>query len=144
VWANGDVVGPVIGTHGDPTLPFVTPFGLIGLPWWIVAIVIGREIFMAVFRQAAARRGTIISAIGPAKWKTGFQMTWIGAAFFWFFAALAAVKYGWTSDLWRAFAMFNGIVGTVSMIGAIGLTIYSMWLYIRRYGSVLRGRGGLE
>ena len=38
-------------------LQFITPFGQVGLPWWIVAIVIGREIFMTVFRQAAARRG---------------------------------------------------------------------------------------
>ena len=53
---------------------------------------------MTVFRQCAARRGVIISAIGPAKWKTGFQSTWVGAAFFWFFAAAAAAQYEWTSD----------------------------------------------
>ena len=37
-------------------LQFITPFGQIGLPWWIVVIVIGREIFMTIFRHAAARR----------------------------------------------------------------------------------------
>ena len=69
---------------------FVTPFGEVGLPWWIVAIVIGRELFMTIFRQLAARRGVVIAAIGPAKWKTGFQSTWVGAAYFWFFAATLA------------------------------------------------------
>ena len=49
---------------------------------------------MTVFRQLAARRGVVIAAIGPAKWKTGFQSTWVGSAYFWFFAAtLAAARW---------------------------------------------------
>ena len=62
------------------------------LPWWVVAIVLGRELFMTIFRQAAARRGVVIAAIGPAKWKTGFQSVWVGAAYFWFFAATLAAQ----------------------------------------------------
>lgn len=116
---------------------FVTPLGEVGLSWWIVAIVIGREVFMTVFRQFAARKGVVISAIGPAKWKTGFQSTWVGAAFFWFFAATLATQRGWTSDAWKAFAYFNGIVGVVTMIGALFLTLYSLWLYMRRYGHLI-------
>ena len=37
-----------------------TASGLIGrwgLPWWIFAVIVGRELFMTVFRQLAARRG---------------------------------------------------------------------------------------
>jgi CDP-diacylglycerol--glycerol-3-phosphate 3-phosphatidyltransferase len=116
---------------------FVTPFGEVGLSWWIVAIVIGREIFMTVFRQFAARKGVVISAIGPAKWKTGFQCTWVGSAFFWFFAATVAAQRGWSGGAWAAFANFNGIVGVVTMIGALFLTVYSLWLYMRRYGHVI-------
>src|SRR5439155_20582806 len=67
-----------------PTFPFITPLGPVGLPWWVVAIVLGREVFMTVFRQAAHRRGVVIAAIGPAKWKTGFQLVWQGLAYFWF------------------------------------------------------------
>src|SRR5438874_9446173 len=52
-----------------PAFPFVTPLGTIGLPWWVVAIVLGRELFMTIYRQMAARRGVVIAAIGPAKWK---------------------------------------------------------------------------
>jgi CDP-diacylglycerol--glycerol-3-phosphate 3-phosphatidyltransferase len=116
---------------------FVTPLGEVGLSWWIVAIVSGREIIMTVFRQFAARKGVVISAIGPAKWKTGFQCTWVGSAFFWFFAATVAAQRNWSSDAWHAFANFNGIVGVVTMIGALFLTLYSLWLYMRRYGYVL-------
>ena len=138
-WVVPGVVGPVLeGTR--EVWPVVAPWGLVGLPLWVVLIVLGREAAMTVFRKYAARRGVIISAIGPAKWKTGFQSTWAGAAFFWFFAAAAAVEYRWTSAAWRYFAMFNGIVVTVTMIGAVALTLYSLVLYARRYGYLL-GRG---
>ncbi|MEO8910339.1 MAG: CDP-alcohol phosphatidyltransferase family protein [Gemmatimonadaceae bacterium] len=131
---------PLIPTRAENIdagrLPFLTPFGPVGLAWWVVAIVIGREIFMTVFRQAAARRGVVISAIGPAKWKTGFQSVWVGSAYFWFFAATLAIARGWQSTAWHAFAYFNGIVGTVTMVISVILTIYSLILYLRRYASV--------
>lgn len=128
--------------HGDDAGPllFEMPFGRVSLPLWIVLVVLGRELFMTVFRQVAARRGLVISAIGPAKWKTTFQSIWLGAAYFWFFAITLAEHRGWlAADAWRAFALFNGFVGVISMIGAVGLTVYSLWLYLRRYGGqVLR------
>jgi len=137
-WAVPGIVGPVMsGSH--EAWPFVTPFGLVGCPLWIVLIVLGREALMTIFRQVAARRGLIISAIGPAKWKTGFQSVWVGAAFFWFFAADAAAQMHWTAAAWRYFAMFNGIVGTTTMVGAVALTLYSLALYARRYGYILGG-----
>jgi CDP-diacylglycerol--glycerol-3-phosphate 3-phosphatidyltransferase len=137
-WAAPGIVGPVMsGAH--ETWPFVTPFGLVATPMWIVLIVLGREAAMTIFRQYAARRGVIISAIGPAKWKTGFQSVWAGSAFFWFFAAAAAAHMHWTSAAWRYFAFFNGIVGTATMVGAVVLTLYSLGLYARRYGYLLSG-----
>lgn len=119
-----------------PNFPFVTPVGAVGLPWWVVAVVLGREVFMTVFRQAAARRGVVIAAIGPAKWKTGFQLVWQGSAYFWFFAATLAAAKGWTSAAWRSFALFNGTVGTLTMIVAVVLTLYSLVLYLRSFGTV--------
>jgi Phosphatidylglycerophosphate synthase len=32
--------------------PFVTPIGAVGLSLWSVAVVLGRELFMTIFRQA--------------------------------------------------------------------------------------------
>lgn len=116
---------------------FITPFGEVGLSWWILAVVIGREVFMTIFRQFAARKGVVIDAIGPAKWKTGFQCTWVGSAFFWFGAATVAAQRGWSGPAWNAFAYFNGIVGVVTMVAALVLTLYSLWLYMRRYGYVI-------
>jgi phosphatidylglycerophosphate synthase len=114
---------------GDASAPF---------PLWVLVVILGRELFMTLFRQVAARRGVIIAAIGPAKWKTGFQWTWVGTAYFWFAAATASVQYGWDTPLWRAFAYFNGLAGVVTMYVAVALTLYSLWLYLRRYGGVLR------
>jgi len=131
---------PLVPTRAESIdaarLQFATPFGPVGLPWWIVAIVIGREIFMTVFRHAAARRGVVISAIPTAKWKTGFQSVWVGSAYFWFFAATLARAEGWTSNGWRAFANFNGIVGTITMVASVFLTLFSLGIYLRRYAGV--------
>jgi phosphatidylglycerophosphate synthase len=122
--------------HG---FPFETPWGKVGLPWWIVAVVIGRELLMTVFRHLAARRGVVIAAIGPAKWKTGFQSIWVGSAYFWFFAATYAGARGWDNAAWHSFAWFNGIAGVVAMWAAVFLTLYSLWLYVARYGRIFVG-----
>lgn len=123
----------------EDALPFRTPFADVPLAWWIVAVVLGRELFMTVFRQAAARRGVVISAIGPAKWKTGFQSVWVGAAYFWFFAATLAATHQWDAPSWTVFAYFNGIVGVGAMAGALVLTLYSFVLYVRTYGRLFIG-----
>jgi CDP-diacylglycerol--glycerol-3-phosphate 3-phosphatidyltransferase len=117
--------------------PFVTVWGTIGLPLWIVLVVLGREVFMTVFRQAAARRGVVIAAIRPAKWKTGFQLVWQGSAYCWFWTSRLATEHGWDNDiLWRDFALFNGTVGTIMMVLAVILTIYSLVIYLRSFGRV--------
>jgi CDP-diacylglycerol---glycerol-3-phosphate 3-phosphatidyltransferase len=121
--------------------PFVTPLGTVGLPLWVLAIVLGRELFMTVFRQAAAWRGVVIGAIGSAKLKTGFQWVWIGSALFWFAAVRAAADYGWTGrPAWRPVEQFIGTVGVVTMAGAVSLTLYSLAQYLRRYGGLFAHR----
>jgi phosphatidylglycerophosphate synthase len=126
------------------TLPFVTPWGDMSLPWWIVVIVLGRELAMTIFRQAAARRGVVIAAIGPAKVKTIFQLIWQGAAYFWFVVATMALTREWHGAGWHGVALFIGTVGTIVMSVAVLLTLYSLWLYVSRYGRVFvqaRARG---
>jgi CDP-diacylglycerol---glycerol-3-phosphate 3-phosphatidyltransferase len=109
----------------------------LSLPLWAVLVVLGRELFMTVFREVAKRRGVVIAAIGPAKWKTTLQLIWAGAAYFWFFAATLAHERGWGGNYWTTFAQFNGLVVTLSMIGALVLTLYSLGLYLRRYGPIV-------
>lgn len=141
---DGLVDGPWVRDGGWITtaFPFASPFGPISLPLWIVVVVLGRELVMTIFRQIAARRGIIISAIGPAKWKTGFQWVWVGAAFFWFFAATLAAERQWDTLSWHAFALFNSLVGLTTMIGALVLTLYSLWLYGRKFAGPVWRAGG--
>jgi CDP-diacylglycerol--glycerol-3-phosphate 3-phosphatidyltransferase len=118
-------------------LPFHTPVGSVGLSGWVVAIVLGRELFMIAFRQFAKRRGVVISAIGPAKWKTGFQLMWQGSAYCWFFAATLAGARGWNNNgAWNGFALFNGTVATIMMTAAVLLTVYSLAIYLRNFGGM--------
>lgn len=136
-WLIAAWPGDRSGDASQSSFPFVTPFGLVGFPWYVLVIVLGRELFMTLFRQAAVRRGVVISAMGPAKVKTAFQSIWVGAALFWFFALTLARSQDWSGAEWRTFALFNGTVGLLSMVVAVALTVYSLALYIRRYGYLL-------
>ena len=51
-----------------------------------------------------------------------------------------ATTVRWTSLPWRLFAHFNGICGTLSMFGAVFLTLYSLWLYLTRYGGIFTNK----
>jgi hypothetical protein len=98
---------------------------------------------MTIFRQAAVWRGVVIAAIGPAKWKTGFQWTWVGTALFWFSVALILGRVRWPVSVVVPVEDFIGVVGTVAMCGAVVLTLYSLGLYIARYGMIfVRPRAG--
>jgi CDP-diacylglycerol---glycerol-3-phosphate 3-phosphatidyltransferase len=130
--ANGVISGVGPGGPGRDVFPYVTPFGVFGLPWWIIAVVLGREAFMTIYRAVRASKGEIIAASRMGKWKTGFQWTWVGATFFWFAAATAAAQYHWSGPWWVGFAYFNGTVNIVSMVVAVALTLYSQLLYLRR------------
>lgn len=118
--------------------PFVISMGgadwRIPFPWWVAVIVLGREIAMTWMRMVAARRGTVIAAIGPAKLKTTFQLIWIGAAFFWFFVATVDFVDVRAKTGWGFWTNASGVVGTVAMVGSVALTLYSLAIYLVRFG----------
>lgn len=118
--------------------PFVISFAgadfRVALPWWVVAIVLGRELAMTVLRQMAHRRGTVIAAIFAAKLKTAFQLIWIGAAYFWFFVATVDRLDVRDTLGWDYLANIAGIVGVIAMVVSVALTVYSMGVYLWRYG----------
>ena len=117
--------------------PFVTWFGTFALPWWIVALVLGREAFMTVFRGLAGRRGVVIASIWPAKWKAGMQYVWVGAAYFWFAARTFATRDGWSGGFWDFTTNFVGFVGVTTMAMAVLLTLWSFVLYLRRHSALI-------
>jgi CDP-diacylglycerol--glycerol-3-phosphate 3-phosphatidyltransferase len=119
--------------------PFVTWAAVtVPFPWWVLFIVLGREAAMTWFRQAASRKGVVIAALGPGKAKTTFQFIWVGAAYFWFAFRTWVEEHGFTDRDWDQIALAVGSVGTLCMLIAVVLTVWSFAVYVRRYGSVLR------
>jgi len=117
--------------------PFSTWFGTFSLPWWVVAMVLGREVFMTLFRSLAQGKGVVIAANYPAKVKTVTQYIWVGTAYFWFCLETLAARDGWAGKAaWDICRPFIGAIGAVAMFAAVGLTIASFAIYIRRYGAL--------
>lgn len=118
--------------------PFVTWGDLtVSLPWWVLLIVLGREGAMTWFRQAANRKGVVIAALGPGKAKATFQYIWVGAAYFWFGFRTWVEEHGFTHRGWDYVALSVGLIGIVSMVIAVLLTVWSFGIYVRRYGKIL-------
>jgi phosphatidylglycerophosphate synthase len=125
--------------------PFVISFGgadwRISFPWWVAAVVLGREIAMTVMRQVAARHGTVIAAIWAAKVKTVCQLIWIGAAFCWFFMATVDRLDVRARTGWDFLANVLGVIGVLAMVASVALTVYSLAVYMWRFGpAIVRGR----
>ncbi|HVZ47402.1 MAG TPA: CDP-alcohol phosphatidyltransferase family protein [Gemmatimonadaceae bacterium] len=137
------VAGPAAARNVLSHYPFVLSFGgtdvRVPLPWWVVLIVLGREVAMTVFRQLAHRRGTVIAAIFAAKLKTTFQLIWIGAAYFWFFVATVDRLDVRDHAGWDYLTNATGLIGAIAMVASVALTLYSLTVYVVRYGGVLAG-----
>ena len=129
----GSVPGVVTHAH---LFPFISFFGTWYLPWWVIAVVLGREAFMTVFRSFAHRRGVVIAAIGPAKWKAAMQYIWVGAAFCHFAVITFARHQLVQGQGWAWLTQLVGTIGELSMIVAVALTLWSLVLYMRRYGAL--------
>ena len=142
LWLTGLIGARDVLSH----YPFVVSFaGLnlrVPLPWWVALVVLGRELAMTLLRQLAHRRGTVIAAIFAAKLKTAFQLVWIGAAYFWFFVATVDRLDVREQRGWDALTNFAGVVGTIAMVASVGLTIYSMAIYLWRYGRIFTTKAG--
>ena len=138
-WLMRNAAGGVAG----PSFRFVAPFGIVGLPLWVVLLVLGREVLMTALRQRGRPRRPQMHRVDRAdEMEDRVQLVWVGSAYFWFWIATAAAAKGWTSGAWHAFENFNGTVGVLTMIGAVVLTFYSLALYLRRYGSILLASAG--
>ena len=112
------------------------------LPVWVALLLVGREVFMTVLRFVAKRRGHgVIPAIYAGKLKAVVQNVFIGATIAWFAwkDALATHRWaGWFRNFWDE---FHGAVVAVTLAGAVMLTVYSLIVYIHRYGRYLKGDG---
>jgi CDP-diacylglycerol---glycerol-3-phosphate 3-phosphatidyltransferase len=114
----------VQGRHGE----FI---GMGEFPLWIVLVILGRELLITIIRSYAAGKGIIIPAGKAGKLKAVFQNIFVGTAIAWLAAHSAALNMGWIGmKNWNYWSYFHGFVFFTSLVIAIGLTIYSLVVYL--------------
>ena len=106
------------------------------LPSWSIAlvlIILTREFFVTGLRLAAASQGRVLAAESAGKIKTLTQITsmglLIGAKAFWIDLS------GWPAE-W--FVNSAEVLGLAMFVLATGLTLYSGWGYLSKYGDLLK------
>src|SRR5216117_3024227 len=108
------------------------------LPVWVALLLVGREVLITAFRFFAKRRGVVIPAVGAGKAKALVQNIFIGATIAWF-AWKDAIATHQIAGAYRNFwDQFHGIFVSVTLAGAIVLTIYSLLVYLYRYRTLLK------
>jgi CDP-diacylglycerol--glycerol-3-phosphate 3-phosphatidyltransferase len=117
---------------GEPGTPF--PWFGDTLPWWILAIVFGREIFITVFRGYAARRGVVLAAGAAGKLKAVFQNIATGTIIAWYALWSAAHAHGWNTKFWNGVWLpFHRVVAYLSLGIAVILTVWSLAVYLQTF-----------
>jgi CDP-diacylglycerol--glycerol-3-phosphate 3-phosphatidyltransferase len=151
-------VGKLLDPIADKLLLLVTfiPFYLIShrgsevdlMPWpwgempmWVMVVVLGRELFITVFRQYAVRRGVVIAAGKSGKHKALFQSLFVGGLLLLYPLRLWAESSGAEGGLWSTWFVFHGAWVSVTLAVAIVLTVYSMLDYLWSYRSVVGMQG---
>lgn len=113
-------------------IPFLGP-----MPLWILVVILGRELFITVFRSWAARKGVVIAAGSAGKQKALFQSLFAGGLLLWYPLLAVAVDRGWVGALWTGWSLFHRVFVAVTLAVAVVLTVYSMLDYLWRYRSLL-------
>ena len=117
---------------GEPATPF--PWFGDTLPWWILAILFGRELFITLFRGYAAKRGVVLAAGRAGKLKAVFQNIAIGAAIFWYALLSASREHGWDTRFWNAvWVPFHRWFCILSLTIAVVLTLWSLGVYLNSF-----------
>jgi len=112
-------------------------FGVI--PFWVVVVLLGREVLITFLRFIAARSGQIVAARGIGKRKAVVQNVFVGAAILW----VAFLTPGFKPPdvwVWQWFSGFHGWFVTVCLMAALILTVMSAVLYMSMFSRIFAGR----
>jgi CDP-diacylglycerol--glycerol-3-phosphate 3-phosphatidyltransferase len=118
-------------TRMHPELGELPLFG--GLPLWALLVFGLREVLVTALRTRAARRGVVLPARTVGKRKALAQNVYIGCMIAWLAFRTAVLENGWSGPGTRAWEVFHGWVTTASLIVALGLTIVSLFVYLRAF-----------
>lgn len=118
-------------TRADPELGRLPLFGGIGL--WVLLVFFGREVAVTWLRARAARRGTVVPAQKAGKYKAFSQNVFIGSMILWLAYRSAVTTGGGRLPLGPGWDAFHGWFTAISLIVALGLTVYSFFVYMRAF-----------
>lgn len=118
-------------TRAEPALGQLPLFG--GIALWMLVVFFGREIAVTWLRTRAARRGTVVPAQKAGKYKAFSQNVFIGSMILWLAYRSAVLSGGPPEPFGSAWGAFHGWFTTVSLIVALGLTVYSFFVYMRAF-----------
>ncbi len=113
-------------------VPFWGPF-----PLWALAVLLGRELFITLFRGYANGRGVVIAAGRSGKYKALVQNLFAGALLLWYPVQQWALVRGFSGPVWAGWSLFHQLFVALTLAVALVLTIYSMLDYLWRYRSLL-------
>ncbi len=122
-------------SHGEGPvglLPFVGP-----LPLWVVLVILGRELFITLFRGYAAQRGVVISAGASGKIKALSQNLFMGGLLLWYPLEMLSLRRGWSGSFWTFWSYLHGGWIVLFLTLALLLTLFSMGDYLWKFRSLL-------
>src|SRR5205814_9075076 len=95
-------------------------------------------VLITSFRFFAKRRGIVIPAMGAGKLKAVVQNVFIGATIAWFAWKDAIAEMHLAGTFRNFWDQFHGWFVSVTLAGAIVLTVYSLLVYLYRYRTLLK------
>ena len=100
---------------------------------WMAVIVVARELLVTALRSFFEEHGSDFSAKSSGKWKMVFQCAAVAAS-------LARLwHYGFSSGIWRETPPdWTMWAVRLTVWTAVGMTIYSGWVYVQRALAMLR------
>ncbi len=108
------------------------------LPVWVALLLVGRELLITGFRYFALRKGIVIPAVAAGKAKALLQNIFIGATIAWFAWKDAIAELKLAGDFRNYWDQFHGWFVSVTLAGAIVLTVYSLGVYLYRYRALFK------
>jgi CDP-diacylglycerol--glycerol-3-phosphate 3-phosphatidyltransferase len=113
------------------------------IPWWgawgvwVLVVILGRELFITVFRSYAVGRGVVIAAGKSGKQKALLQALFIGGLLLWYPLRMLAESRGWGGGFYDVWQHFHTAWIGITLGLALALTIYSMLDYLWSYRSLV-------
>lgn len=121
-------------TSARPELGRLPVFG--GISAWILVVIFGRELAVTWMRTRAARKGVVMPARRSGKYKAFAQNVFVGSMILWLAYRTEVLSAGWTGSLNSFWEGFHGWFTAGALIAALGLTVYSLVVYVAAFREV--------